>query len=110
MSYDFAAEDAEILCSVTLPLEGTLQGGEGMFLSEQKREQIERIFEERIREEIEHTIKIAGRAKKDLFGILPRIYRKEPVMTEGISEEALWQALRFEIWPELELKDMGRKR
>lgn len=110
VSYDFAAEDAEILCSVTLPLEGTLQGGEGMFLSEQKREQIERIFEERIREEIEHTIKIAGRAKKDLFGILPRIYRKEPVMTEGISEEALWQALRFEIWPELELKDMGRKR
>ena len=110
VSYDFAAEDTEILCSVTLPLEGTLQGGEGMFLSEQKREQIERIFEERIREEIEHTIKIAGRAKKDLFGILPRIYRKEPIMTEGISEEALWQALRFEIWPELELKDMGRKR
>ena len=108
--YDFALEDTDILCRVTLPLEGTLQGGEGIFLSEEKREQIEEIFEECIREEIEHTIKIAGRAKKDLFGILPRMYRQEPALTEGISEEALWQALRFEIRPELELKDMGRKR
>lgn len=108
--YDFAVEDADILCRVTLPLEGTLQGGEGIFLSEEKREQIEEIFEECIREEIEHTIKIAGRAKKDLFGILPRMYRRESALTEGISEEALWQALRFEIRPELELKDMGRKR
>lgn len=110
VKYAFAVEDTDILCSVTLPLEGTLQGGEGVFLSEEKREQIEGIFEERIREEIEHTIKIARRAKKDLFGILPRMYRQEPAMTEGISEEALWQALRFEIRPELELKDMGRKR
>ena len=108
--YDFVLEDTDILCRVTLPLEGTLQGGEGFFLSAEKREQIEMVFEEGIREEIAHTIGIADRAKEDLFGILPRLCRQEPALTEGISAEALWQALRFEIRPELELKDMGRKR
>ena len=108
--YDFVLEDTDILCRVTLPLEGTLQGGEGFFLSTEKREQIETVFEEGIREEIAHTIGIADRAKEDLFGILPRLCRQEPVLTEGISAEALWQALRFEVRPELELKDMGRKR
>lgn len=108
--YDFALEDTDILCRVTLPLEGTLQGGEGFFLSTEKREQIEAVFEEGIRAEIAHTIGIADRAKEDLFGILPRLCRQEPALTEGISAEALWQALRFEILPELELKDMGRKR
>ena len=108
--YDFSLQDTDILCTIALPMEGTLQGGEGTFLSAEKRQEIEMVFEDIIKTEIEHTMKIARRAKTDLFGILPRLYQQEPALTEGITEEALWQALTFEIRPELELKDMGRKR
>ncbi|WP_458407047.1 Ger(x)C family spore germination protein [Anaerotignum sp.] len=110
VKYDFSVEDMDIVCSVTLPMEGTLQGGEGTFLSAEKRAEMETVFEEVIKTEIEHTLKIARRAKTDLFGILPRMYQQEPTLTEGISREALWQSLQFKVQPELELKDMGRKR
>ena len=110
VKYAFSLQDSHILCCVTLPLEGTLQGGEGMFLSAETRKELEAVFEESIKSEIEHTLKIARRAKTDLFGILPRLYQQEPILAEGISREALWQAITFEIQPELEMKDMGRKR
>lgn len=108
--YAFSLQDSHILCRVTLPLEGTLQGGEGTFLSAETRKELEGVFAEGIKSEIEHTLKIARQAKTDLFGILPRLYQQEPILAEGISREALWNALEFEIQPELELKDMGRKR
>ena len=79
-------------------------------LSAEKQEEIEALFADRIKEEIEHTIKIAERAETDLFGILPRLYQQEPALAKGISREALWQSLVIEIQPQLELKDMGRKR
>ena len=110
VKYDFSVENMDIICTVTLFLEGTLQGGEGTFLSAGKRQEIEEIFEEIIKAEIEHTIKIGRRAKADLFGILPRLYQQEPELTKGISRETLWQTLTFEICPELELTDLGRKR
>lgn len=108
--YRFSLQDADILCRIALPLEGTLQGGEGFLLSAKKRAEAEILFEELIKMEIEHTLKIAQRAKTDLFGILTHMEQQEPALTEGISREALWQALTFEISPELKLKDMGRKR
>lgn len=108
--YDFAMEEGNILCVVTLPLEGTLQGGKGAFYSAEEQKKIETMFEEIIKEEILHTLKTAERAEKDLYGILPRLYQAEPELTEGLSEEGLWRMLKFEIRPELELKDMGRKR
>ena len=110
VEYDFAVQEGDLLCRVSLPLEGSLQGGEGTILSAEKQEEIEALFADRIKEEIEHTIKIAERAETDLFGILPRLYQREPALTKGISWEALWQSLVFEIQPQLELKDMGRKR
>ena len=63
-----------------------------------------------IKKEITHTMKIAERAKTDLFGILPRMKQKTPELAEGVSDEAIWSALTFDIRPELEIKDMGRKR
>lgn len=108
--YDFFLRDSDIVCRATLPLEGTLLGGTGTFLSPETRNELEEVFGEIIKMEIEHTLKIARRAKTDLFGILPRMVRQEPALVEGISREALWQSLSFEIQPELELKDMGRKR
>lgn len=110
VKYDFTAQDEEIRCIVTLPLEGTLQGGRGTFLSAVEREEIETLFEGIIKQEIQHTMKVAGRAKEDLFGILPRLYQKEPQLTAGMTREDLWEALIFDIRPALELKDMGRKR
>ena len=110
VEYDFSLQEEKLLCTVTLPVEGTLQGGGGTFLSAEKRMEIEGIFEEIIKEEIEHTIKIARRAETDLFGILPRLYQREPALAERISRDALWRSMHFEIRPELELKDMGRKR
>ncbi|MBO5329182.1 MAG: hypothetical protein J6A71_01505, partial [Anaerotignum sp.] len=59
VKYDFSVEDADIICTVTLLLEGTLQGGEGTFLSAEKRREIEFVFEDVIKTEIEHTLKIA---------------------------------------------------
>ena len=110
VSYDFILQDANIICTITLPLEGTLQGGEGGFLSVEKRKEIELIFEELIKKEIEHTLKLSEKINEDIFGILPRLCRQEPALADGISREALWQAMVFKIQPQLELKDMGRKR
>ena len=110
VAYDFSLQDGKILCHINLPLEGTLQGGEGLFLSAERRMEIEALFEEHIKQEIKHTMKVAEQAKADLFGILPRLYQQEPTLTVGISREALWQSLSFEIEPELKLTDMGRKR
>ncbi len=110
VAYDFSLQDGKILCYINLPLEGTLQGGEGLFLSTERRMEIEALFEEHIKQEIKHTMKVAEQAKADLFGILPRLYQQESTLTTGISREALWQSLSFEIEPELKLTDMGRKR
>ena len=108
--YDFSMEEGNIRCVVTLPLEGTLQGGKGMLLAAEEQNKIEDLFEDIIKEEIEHTLKTAERAGEDLYGILPRLYQSKPMLTEGLSEETLWRMLVFDIQPELELKDMGRKR
>ena len=108
--YDFTLQEGKILCVVTLPLEGTLQGGKGLLLSPEEQGKIEVLFEEIIKEEIEHTLKTAERAEEDLYGILPRLFQTEPTLTEGLSKETLWRMMVFDIQPELELKDMGRKR
>ena len=97
VSYDFILQDANIICTITLPLEGTLQGGEGVFLSVEKRKKIELIFEELIKKEIEHTLKLSEKINEDIFGILPRLCRQEPTLADGIFREALWQAMVFEI-------------
>ena len=110
VQYDFSVQEEAILCSITLPLEGTIQGGDGTLLSPEKRQELEGIFVEHIKMEVLHTLKIAERIGTDLFGILPRMEQQEPSLTEGISEEALWRSLRFEVLPDLKLKDMGRKR
>ena len=110
VEYEFSLHEENILCRITLPLEGTIQGGEGTLLSPEKRKELEQIFGERIKLEVLHTIKIAERAKADLFGILPRMKQQEPSLSTDISDEALWRSLRFEVVPDLKLKDMGRKR
>ena len=104
--YDFSIRDDRILCQIRLPMEGTLQGGEGMFLSAGKQEEIRGLFENKIKEEVLRTLDIAIRVKKDLFGILPRLYQQDAIP----SEVGRFDAIDFEILPELELKDMGRKR
>lgn len=108
--YDFSLVGDSILCTVTLPVEGALQGGRGSLLSSQSRKEIEEIFEAIIKEEVEHTLKIALGADEDLFGILPRLQRAMPQLAEEYSRDVLWDAVVFQIYPELELKDMGRKR
>ncbi|MBQ5708887.1 MAG: hypothetical protein IIV62_02875, partial [Anaerotignum sp.] len=50
--YDFSIRDDRILCQIRLPMEGTLQGGEGMFLSAGKQEEIRSLFENKIKEEV----------------------------------------------------------
>ena len=104
--YDFSIRDDRILCQIRLPMEGTLQGGEGMFLSARKQEEIRGLFENKIKEEVLRTLDIAVRLKKDLFGILPRLYQQDAIPSEGVR----FDMIDFEILPELELKDMGRKR
>lgn len=108
--YDFQLVGESILCTVTLPLEGTLQGGRGQLLSAEARKEIEMIFASIIKEEVEHTIKIAMSAGEDLFGFLPRLQRAMPEIAASYDRDTLWNAMVFQIYPELELKDMGRKR
>ena len=95
-------QDGRLLCSITLPLAGTLQGGEGGFLSPEIHEEIKNAFEREIRAEVEHTLRRAQSAGRDLFGILPRAERA------GYAVE--WESLMFEVIPQLELKDIGRRR
>ena len=110
VNYDFAVRGADIVCTVTLPMEGALQGGEGVFLSAEKQKALEAVFSAVIKEEILHTLRIAERAETDLFGILPRMKQQAPELTAGVSDKGLWSALTIEIQPELSIKDMGRKR
>lgn len=95
-------QDGRLLCTITLPLAGTLQGGEGGFLSPETHEEMKLAFEQEIREEAEHTLRRAESAGRDLFGILTRAERA------GFAAD--WENLIFEIIPELELKDIGRRR
>lgn len=106
--YEFTLVGDSIRCTVTLPVEAALQGGSLSFAESQ--EEIEEIFEAIIKEEVEHTLKIADRAEEDLFGILPRLQRTMPQLAQEYGRETLWDAVVFEIEPELELKDMGQKR
>ena len=53
--YDFQAAGDTVLCTVTLPVEGTLQGGRAVLSAEQKR--VGEYFPASIKEEVEHTIK-----------------------------------------------------
>ena len=109
--YEFSPRsDGKILCTIRLPLEGTLQGGAGAFLSPERQQEIRVVFQESIKKEVAHTINVARRAHTDLFGILPRLERKEPALAANIPPGELGQRLTFEIRPELELKDVGRKR
>ena len=110
VKYEFSLQDGNILCRVTVPVEGSLQGGKGVFYSSEEQKKIEMMFEEIIKEEILHTLKTTERAGKDLYGILPRLYQAVPELTEGLSAETVWRRLVFDIQPEVELKDMGRKR
>lgn len=109
-NYDFSVGEKEIVCTVTLPMEGSLQGGEGLFLSAEEQAELEVVFSAVIKEEIEHTLRIAERAKTDLFGVLPHMKQQAPEMAADVSDRAIWSALVFDIQPELEIKDMGRKR
>lgn len=98
-------KNGKIRCTITLPVEGTLQGGRGAFLSAAEQAEVKSLFETLIKQEVTHTMKQAEQAQADLFGVLPRLYQQE-----GIPQEALWESISFEIQPELALKDMGRKR
>jgi len=108
--YDFSLGEKGIVCTVTLPMEGMLQGGEGLFLSAEEQEELEAVFSAVIKEEIRHTLRIAEGAKTDLFGILPRMKQQAPALAAGVSDRAIWSGLTFDIQPELQIKDMGRKR
>lgn len=91
-----------VLCSIRLPLAGTLQGGENGFLSPETHEEMKNAFEREIQEEAERTLRRAESAGRDLFGVLPRAER------QGFA--ASWEDLTFEVIPELDLKDIGRRR
>ena len=104
VSYEFLPLEEGICCWVTLPLEGTLQGGSDNFLSAEERKEVEVLFSECIKEELLYTM---GQAKEaDLFGILPRLRQQSPKLAEG----AEWKDISFVFQPELSLKDAGRKR
>ena len=92
---------------MTLPVEAALQGGSLAFVEAQ--EALEEIFEDIIKDEVAHTLKIAEQAGEDIFGILPRLRRAMPQLAE-YSNDTLWGALTFEIVPQLSLRDMGQKR
>lgn len=100
VSYAFAPLGDSILCTVTLPVEGTLQADD-VFLSDESREELENLFEGIIKQEIENTIGIAKKeGRSDIFGITPRLLRQEPSLAEGRSRQELWESMVFEIRPE----------
>lgn len=99
-AYAFEPRGDGILCTVTLPVEGTLQSDD-VFLSDESREELENLFEGIIKQEIENTIGIARKeGRSDIFGVLPRLLRQEPSLAEGRSRQELWDSMVFEIRPE----------
>ena len=109
-NYDFQAAGDKIFCTVTLPIEGSLQGGKGALLSAEEKTELEEIFSAIIKEEVEHTIKTALSEGADYFGFLPRTERALPQMAEQYTREQLWARMAFRILPAVQITDMGRKR
>lgn len=99
VSYAFSGQgDGGILCTITLPLEGTVQGGGALPADG---EGLENLFTGIIKQEIENTIAIARKnGRGDIFGILPRLLRQEPGLAAGRERQALWESMAFEIRPE----------
>ena len=113
--YLFLLGDAEaagdtVLCTVTLPVEGTLQGGRGELLSAEQKTELESIFSASIKEEVEHTIKTALSEGVDFLGILPRAERALPQLAKACTREQLWERMAFRVVPKVQITDMGRKR
>lgn len=104
--YAFRQAGDAILCDITLLVKGSLQGGQG--ISAQRRQELEKKYNEIIKKEVEHTIKIAKTEKTDWFGILPRLRRAMPNASE--SDAQLWERLAVRVSPRVEITDMGRKR
>lgn len=101
VSYEFSENgNGGILCTVDLPLEGTVQGDD-VFLSEESRAGLENLFESIIKQEIENTIAVAKKAGQgDIFGILPRLLRQEPALAAGRERQELWESMVFDIRPD----------
>lgn len=108
--YDFQAAGDTVLCTVTLPVEGTLQGGRGELLSAEQKTELESIFSASIKEEVEHTIKTALSEGVDFLGILPRAERALPQLAKACTREQLWERMAFRVVPKVQITDMGRKR
>ena len=108
--YDFQAAGDTVLCTVTLSVEGTLQGGRGELLSAEQKTELESIFSASIKEEVEHTIKTALSEGVDFLGILPRAERALPQLAKACTREQLWERMAFRVVPKVQITDMGRKR
>ena len=108
--YDFQAAGDTVLCTVTLPVEGTLQGGRSELLSAEQKTELESIFSASIKEEVEHTIKTALSEGVDFLGILPRAERALPQLAKACTREQLWERMAFRVVPKVQITDMGRKR
>ena len=108
--YDFQVAGDTVLCTVTLSVEGTLQGGRGELLSAEQKTELESIFSASIKEEVEHTIKTALSEGVDFLGILPRAERALPQLAKACTREQLWERMAFRVVPKVQITDMGRKR
>lgn len=108
--YDFQVAGDTVLCTVTLSVEGTLQGGRGELLSAEQKTELESIFSASIKEEVEHTIKTALSEGVDFLGILPRAERALPQLAKACTREQLWERMVFRVVPKVQITDMGRKR
>lgn len=108
--YDFQAAEDRILCTVTLSIEGTLQGGRGNLLSAKEKNELEEMFNASIKNEVEHTIKTAMSEGEDFLGFLPRAERALPQLTQNYTREQLWERLSVRVVPAVKITDMGRKR
>ena len=103
-SYAFRQAGEAIFCEITLPVEGSLQGG----ISGKRKQMLEERYNEIIKKEVEHTIKIAQREQTDWFGVVPRLRRAMPRLAG--SDTQLWQRVAFRVSPAVKITDMGRKR
>ena len=104
--YDFQVAGDTVLCTVTLSVEGTLQGGRGELLSAEQKTELESIFSASIKEEV----KTALSEGVDFLGILPRAERALPQLAKACTREQLWERMAFRVVPKVQITDMGRKR
>jgi spore germination protein KC len=111
--YTFEEKEGKLLCTIDVKVKGSIDG-KGFFaqdtLDEDTIEQLENLFGQIIKTEIENTITLAQQEyQKDILDISSKLYQKDPNLYHkyGNDINKCFQAMEFEVNVPISIRIMG---